>query len=101
MFKNDFFQIECFDSLGISESKKEFLKNHRFGGVKTILFNTTSFQKDTSDSCGKFVLYFLFERFYNLDIEFKDLLEEIFEKDQNKNELRVEQFFVKIKQNVI
>lgn len=52
-----------------------------------------SFQSETSTSCGKFVLYFIFERLFNQDINFEDLLEEIFVQDVHTNEKRIETFF--------
>jgi len=91
-------EVECFDSLGFSTSKVDFLKNNcQFKSVKTLKFNSTPFQSDTSTKCGKFVLYFLFERLYNQDIEFRTLLEEIFQPNLDENDIKVENFFIKIK----
>lgn len=92
-------EIECFDSLGITGEKYLFLKNCSFGGVKKLIFNKTAFQKDDSTSCGKFVIYYIFERFFNQDIDFHTLLEEIFVKDLNINEQRVERKFNSLKHN--
>jgi hypothetical protein len=63
-----------------------------FRGIKTLEFNETAFQSDNSDSCGLFVLYFIFERLHNFDLTFKTLLEEIFEESISINEERVAKF---------
>jgi hypothetical protein len=91
--------IECFDSLGISISKKSVLEKYcHFRGVRELEFNETSFQSIDSDSCGLFSLYFIIHRIHNLDMSFHKLLEEIFE-DENKeiNENLVLEFCEKIK----
>ena len=61
-------------------------------GIKTIEYNESAFQKETTESCGLFVLYFLFERLFNLDLTFDKLLEDIFEKNLDKNEKKVIEF---------
>jgi len=45
-----------------------------------------------TDSCGYFVLYFLINRFYNKDLPFNDLLNEIFVASHEKNENLVQKF---------
>jgi len=85
--------IECFDSLGITNQKKVFIINHlNIDGVNYLQFNTTQLQPSSSVLCGQYVLYFLFERFHNLDINFDDLLNQIFTDDHSKNEERVIHF---------
>ena len=83
--------IECFDSLGITIQKRQILEKFcKFRGVSELLYNETQFQKDDSDTCGLFALYFIFERMHNLDMSFDNLLEEIFEvenKQQNENSI--------------
>jgi len=54
------------------------------------------FQSETSASCGKFVLYYVFERLLNMDIEFLELLEEIFKEDAAENERLVQDFYENI-----
>ena len=90
--------MECFDSLGISAEKKENLKKHcKFRGIHELEFNETSFQLINSDTCGKFVLYYIFERMHNLDLAFEEILEEIFDdKDKEKNEQIVQEFCTNI-----
>ena len=39
-------------------------------GIKTITYNESSFQTDNSDSCGLFVIYFIWQRMFNLDLNF-------------------------------
>jgi hypothetical protein len=91
--RNSKFEIECFDSLGITEEKKEqLLKYCCFTRTKQLRYNETSFQTKTSDTCGLFTIYFLFERMHNLDLTFHEVLEEIFDEDEEKNESKVIKF---------
>jgi hypothetical protein len=85
--------IECFDSLGINEEKKQLLKSYcDFKNVSKIQFNETQFQDNGSSTCGLFAIYFAVQRFYNLDLHFDELLEEIFVNETEKNELIVKEF---------
>jgi hypothetical protein len=85
--------IECFDSLGVNYQKKKILQeNCKFRNVTNIHFNETIFQKNDSNSCGLFTIYFIIERMFNLDIEFEELLEDIFSEDLNSNEEKVLKF---------
>lgn len=86
--------IECFDSLGIDDEKKALLKKYcKFKNTKEILFNETVYQADNSLSCGKFVLYFVLERFYNLDMTFEEILSESFDFNPILNEKKVDDFY--------
>jgi len=77
--------IECFDSLGIQEDKKVFICNHfSFRGIRSITYNTTQVQPSSSILCGQYVLFFLFERYHNLDLNFDDLVNEIFSENMVK-----------------
>jgi hypothetical protein len=92
--------LECFDSLGLNENKLHNLKTYcQFKGISKIDYNETSFQKDDSDSCGLFVLYYIFKRMFNLDLTFEEILEDIFENDKNLNELNVIKFCKNIRKN--
>ena len=97
LYRHDKNIIECFDSLGIDDSKKKFLKksfvNQR---VKELLFNTTQVQDLTTTTCGEFVLYFLFKRMHNQDLDYDMLLNEIFCLDTTINEEKVKFFFENI-----
>ena len=95
--RNSISSIECFDSLGINEEKKQILiENCKFRNIKEIEFNETQFQSNSSNSCGLFAIYFLIERMHNLDLTFDELLEEIFEPENvNANEQKVLQFYEK------
>jgi len=85
--------LEVFDSLGIDNEKKGLLHSFNYGNLREVEFNATQFQSNDSDSCGKFVLYFLINRLHNLDHSFKDLLNEIFEPNLEENEKKVEKFY--------
>ena len=85
--------IEVFDSLGGDETKLNILKKYiQLRGIKSIEYNESAFQKETTASCGLFVLYFLFERLFNLDLTFDELLEDIFENNIDENEKKVTEF---------
>lgn len=86
--------LECFDSLGVDETKKEFLKaNFKQKNVEEIKFNVTSLQPDDSISCGQFVLYFIIQRSHNKDLSFSNLLNDIFTISKETNEELVLNFF--------
>ncbi len=86
--------IECFDSLGIDDNKKKLLKdNCKFSNVSEIDFNETQFQDTSSSTCGLFVIYFAVHRMHNLDLEFDEILEEIFTLNPLDNEKRVKEFY--------
>ena len=93
--------VECFDSLGVTEEKKDILRNIcKFKGVSEIEFNETQFQANDSDSCGFFTIYFILERMHNLDLTFETLLEEIFVGDNYEiNETKVKNFMSKLLTN--
>ena len=61
-------------------------------GIKSIEYNETAFQTDNSESCGLFVIYFIWQRMFNLDLNFDQMLEESFVSDKDLNELKVKEF---------
>lgn len=84
----------CFDSIGIDDAKKVLLKKYcLIRGINQIHFNETQFQLLTSDTCGKFTIYFLIQKSYNKDLSFTELLEDIFDKNPSKNEMTIKEFF--------
>jgi len=94
IFRYSYRTLELFDSLGVDESKKDFIKqNLKISGVKEVEYNSTQFQKNDTDTCGHFVIYFIVNRLYNLDHSFHDLLEEIFNKNLDINEEEVKNFY--------
>ena len=90
--------LECFDSLGITAEKTLVLKKYcELKGISEIVYNETQFQDNLSNTCGLFVIYFIFERMHNLDLAFEEILEEIFDdKDKEKNEQIVQEFCTNI-----
>jgi hypothetical protein len=93
--------IEVFDSLGIDNNKKTLLSKYCNFRQKQLVFNTTAFQDSSTSTCGHFVLYFCIERLFNLDLNFKDFLELIFEENVSKNEQLVAEFCSEIKTNEV
>jgi len=87
--------IECFDSLGIDNEKKQFLTTLPLitkSNFSEVEFNTTQVQASGSSTCGQFVIYFIIQRLHNQDMDFEDLLNEIFSTDPDKNEQKVKAF---------
>ena len=85
LLRNHHSDLECFDSLGVNNDKKENLKRFcHFRGIKEIHFNETQFQDNLSESCGKSTLYFIIERMHNLDLTFDEILEELFDPEDTK-----------------
>jgi hypothetical protein len=76
--------IEIFDSLG---TKLNVLQPYlHFRGKPKFVFNEGAFQEISSISCGHFAVMFAIERCMNFDMEFKELLAEIFSVDPKINE---------------
>ena len=85
--------FEIFDSLGSTEEfVTQFLRKQKRKGTRE--FNTTRVQAQDSEMCGKYCLYFIIQRIFNDDLDFEELLNEIFEANTAKNEVLVEEFFV-------
>lgn len=89
--------LECFDSLGVTESKKQFLKaKFNFRGIEKIKCNITCVQPPDSISCGEFCMFFIYNRIFNKDLSFSELLNLIFVDDNSSNETTVSTFFNEI-----
>jgi hypothetical protein len=85
--------VECFDSLGVNEEKKKLLSDYcKFQNIFKIKYNENQFQDNNSSTCGLFVIYFIIQRFHNLDLNFDELLEDIFEVRTEENEQIVTKF---------
>ncbi len=72
--RNSLSQVECFDSLGLTDDKKQLILTYCKFKQKTLLFNESQFQKNETDSCGLFCIYFLFERYFNLSAKITFIL---------------------------
>ncbi len=80
--------VEVFDSLG---SDIDFLK--KYFKIRAIVeFNETPVQCEDSQLCGLFVTYFSILRYFNLDMEFFDFLNDIFNTNCKENERNVKNF---------
>lgn len=94
VYRIDKSTLEVFDSLGIDTEKRHFLSSKfKLRGIKSLQFNTTPVQSDSSVACGQFCVYFIFQRLHNQDLEFTELLNEIFDADCERNEHKVSAFF--------
>lgn len=93
VLKNDKNEIELFDSLGNTDLKIEwFLKHCPIKSKVRLIYNLTPVQSLFSNSCGKFVLYFIIKRMFNLDISFSKLINQIFDDNVDQNEIVVSSF---------
>ena len=103
IYRHDKNIYECFDSLGIDEAKKKFLKeNFKNHGIKELFYNTSQLQHLETTTCGEFTLYYLFQRLHNQDLDFDTLINDCFSLEPISNEKRVKKFFASIilKQNL-
>ena len=86
--KRDEHLIELYDSLGINkEESNQLLWN--VDKTSRAISNSTRLQPPGSDNCGKFCIYFILNRYLDWDLEFNDLLNELFSLDQNDNDKKV------------
>lgn len=94
--------LECFDSLGIDNEKKNFLFHHykQTRAIKEVKINVDRVQSLNSDTCGQFVLFFIFERLHNRDLSFDDLFNECFSVNIEANEQIITKFFSEMFENV-
>ena len=94
-------RLEVFDSLSVDAEKLNNLKIYcRLKGIKTIKYNETPFQLENSESCGLFVIYFIWQRMFNLDLSFDEILEESFFSDNHLNEIKVKEFCEKLEEDI-
>ncbi len=80
---------EVFDSLGTTAAYvKKVLRRKGFCD-----FNVTRLQSSSSKNCGKFCLYFIIERYFNLDLSYDELLLSAFSTNLEENENCIHNFF--------
>lgn len=85
--------IEYFDSLGVDKQKQDFICSHfNITGISYVALNKTQLQPLTSSLCGEYVLFYLFERYHNLDLDFDELLNQIFSENFMQNDETVIKF---------
>ena len=58
-----------------------------------ITFNITPFQDKKSNTCALFIIFFVYNKFFNPEIELQELLQTSFSKDTRKNEKKVHNFY--------
>lgn len=98
LFKTSATKLECFDSLGLTAEKQKILKSYiKIKNIDSICYNQTQVQNTSTSTCGKFVLYFAIQRLHNLDLDFTELLNEIFEENVDNNEIKVMNFLHHLK----
>ena len=81
--------LEIFDSIGTS---KKFVSNLPLSYFGSCEYNTTAVQPKKSDKCGEYCLFFVCMRYFNLDLTFYELLNEIFVENEEVNEEEVVNF---------
>ncbi len=81
--------IEVFDSLGTSAS---FIK--QWIPYKSVYeYNSFALQCPDSYLCGNFVIFYLVERFHNLDLDFEEFINDLFSTNCVENQKKVAKFF--------
>ena len=81
--------IEIFDSIGTTA---RYLSNLDIYNIGECEFNTTGVQPEFSDKCGEFCLFFIFMRYFNLDLNLSECLNDVFSEDREENEREVLNF---------
>ncbi len=81
--------LEVFDSLGTTA---DYIKKHIPLKKGKFQYNTFAVQCNDSYYCGGFVIYYLIERYSNLDLDFDELINDIFSPDCDENQLKVKEF---------
>lgn len=94
VLKNDQNEIELFDSLGIDSIKLQWFISHcKFATKKALRYNISQVQSFNSDTCGKFVIYFIVNRLLNVDKSYKFIVNDIFDENCIVNETLVCDFY--------
>jgi hypothetical protein len=83
---------EIFDSLSINSEKENNLKHFLKFNSDFLEVNDSQFQLNDSISCGKFCIFYIIKRIYNLDLDYCNFLCETFDSDLSKNETLVNNF---------
>ena len=91
VIKRDEHLIELYDSLGITQEESNRLL-FKIDQTSRAISNSTRLQPKDSENCGKFCIYFILNRYMDWDLEFNDVLNEIFSLDQNENDKKVLEF---------
>ncbi len=55
-------------------------------------FNETPFQAQDSTACGEFCVYFAIHRYFDIDLDFGEIVRELFSNDFQANEGKVKDF---------
>lgn len=92
LLRNDDNALEYFDSLGLSQTKLQSFLIYCKIKSKILKFNESPVQHQSSETCGLFCLYFIFLRLHNIDLSFDDVINEIFDKNEKINEVKVQDF---------
>ncbi len=85
--------VEIFDSIGTSN---EFVANLPIPYSGHCEYNTTAVQPSTSANCGEYCVFFVCMRYFNLDLDFFEVLNEYFVENKEFNEREVLDFIKKI-----
>lgn len=97
LYKSSLGVLECFDSLGVNEIKRKKLLHLKIRGVRQIKFNTTAVQSQDSTKCGHFCVFFIYQRLFNKDLCFCELMNSIYTLNTKLNEENVLKFLEEIK----
>ena len=82
--------VPCF--LGINPSKEKLLRQH-IPPHFCITFNITPFQDKKSNTCALFIIFFVYNKFFNPEIELQELSQTSFSKHTRRHETKVHKFY--------
>lgn len=83
--------IEIFNSLGF-QNLAQIRPYLNFNFRTHLTYNNTAFQLSSSSSCGLYCIYYVVFRLLNLDMDFEEVLDEIFCSNKVENENKVAKF---------
>lgn len=90
LLRFDLNNYEIFDSLG---TDLNYLKQYLHFPDANYFYNTQPFQDHESSTCGLFASFFAIHRLMNLDLDYHEVLSEIFQINPKSNEKKVLEFF--------
>jgi len=90
LLRSDDENYEIFDSLG---TDVDYIKPFLHFPNANYIYNTEAFQDHETSSCGLFAAFFAIHRLMNLDLDYHEVLSEIFERNTKTNEKKVLKFF--------
>ena len=87
---------ELFDSLGDKSNAFCEVQTH-FKSKANLTCNENPLQSDKSSSCGEFVIFYIYHRYWDDDIPFNEFIQSNFTNSLETNEVKVKKFVEDLK----